>query len=480
MTLKEDALNYHRAKDGRAGKIGTEILTSCEGKEDLSLAYTPGVAFPCLEIAEDSEKIYEYTNKGNTVAVVSNGSAVLGLGNIGAGAGKPVMEGKALLFKHFADIDARDVLVDSKNPDDIISVVKLISLTYGGINLEDIKAPECFYVEEKLKEILDIPVFHDDQHGTAIVVGAGLLNALKISGKDIGDVRVVFSGAGAAGIACAKMVVALGVRKENLIMCDSGGVIYFGREIDDSKKEFAVDTSIRGLDEAIVGADVFIGVSKGGILTPEMLASMNKDPVVFAMANPNPEIDYDLAKKTREDIIMATGRSDYPNQVNNVLAFPGLFRGALDSRAKSINEEMKVAAVRALAGLVKDVSKDCIIPSPFDERVVVEVAMAVAGAAVKSGVALSDFDLLKYKKKLEEKFLAEEVSEVKVGEKYRHFKGGEYEIVSVAEDSGNLKKRVVYRALYDGRVWVRDLGEFCGFKEVDGERIKRFEKIVKI
>jgi deoxyuridine 5'-triphosphate nucleotidohydrolase len=404
--LKEAALEYHRG-NGRAGKIGTEILTSCEGKEDLTLAYSPGVAAPCLEIAEDSEKIYDYTNKGNTVAVVSNGSAVLGLGNIGAGAGKPVMEGKALLFKHFADVDARDVLVNSQNPDDIVEVVRLISPTYGGINLEDIKAPECFYVEEKLKEILDIPVFHDDQHGTAIVVGAGLLNTLKISGKRIEDVKVVFSGAGAAGIACAKMVVSLGVRRENVVMLDSKGVITIDRDVDSSKREFAVETSMRELKEVLVGADVFIGVSARDILSPEMLLSMADNPVVFAMANPNPEIDYNLAKETRSDVIMATGRSDFPNQVNNVLGFPGIFRGALDARAKCINEEMKVAAALALAGLVDVPTKDYIIPSPFDNRVVVEVAHSVAWAAVKSGVAKA-FDLDSYRKKLEMKFLVEE------------------------------------------------------------------------
>jgi len=475
-TLREDALEYHRGKD-KNGKIGTEILTSCEGQDDLTLAYSPGVAAPCLEIAEDADKIYDYTNKGNTVAVVSNGSAVLGLGNIGAGAGKPVMEGKALLFKHFADVDARDVLVNSQNPDDIVEVVRLISATYGGINLEDIKAPECFYVEEKLKEFLDIPVFHDDQHGTAIVVGAGLLNALKISGKRIGDIKVVFSGAGAAGIACAKMVVSLGVLKSNVVVCDSKGVIHSEREgLDSSKLEFAVDSEKRELKEVVDGADVFIGVSARDILSPEMLLSMNDDPVVFAMANPNPEIDYNLAKETRSDVVMATGRSDFPNQVNNVLGFPGIFRGALDVRAKCINEEMKIAAVKALAGLVDEPNKDCIIPSPFDDMVVVEVACGVALAAVNSGVA-GEFDLDEYRKNLELKFLKKEVEDVvcyvKVGEKYRHFKGGEYEVVSVALDSDDLSKKVVYQALYDDKVWSRSLEEFVGFR--DG--VKRFEKI---
>ena len=406
MSLKENALEYHRAA-GRncAGKIGTAILTSCETKEDLSLAYTPGVAVPCLEINKDLEKVYEYTNKGNSVAVVSNGSAVLGLGDIGALAGKPVMEGKSLLFKHFADVDATDILVDSNNPDDIVNVVKLISPTYGGINLEDIKAPECFYVEEELKKILSIPVFHDDQHGTAIVAGAGLLNALKVAGKRIEDVKVVFSGAGAAGIACAKMFVSLGVSKENIIICDSKGVVYVGRDADLSKKEFAVETDFRKLEEVIDGADVFIGVSKRDVLTSEMLLSMNPNPIVFAMANPNPEIDYNLAKSLRTDLIMATGRSDFPNQINNVLAFPGVFRGTLDSRAKMINEKMKVAASRALANLAGDVSQDKIIPSPFDKRVVVEVAVAVALAAVESGVSNKRIDFSEYRENLDRRLI---------------------------------------------------------------------------
>jgi len=421
MDINKEALEYHRAgKDGRAGKIGTEIFKSCTSKKDLSLAYSPGVAAPCLEISENPEKAYEYTNKGNNVAIISNGSAVLGLGNIGAIAGKPVMEGKALLFKHFSDIDAVDVLVNTKDVDKFIEVVKLISPTYGGINLEDIKAPECFYIENKLKEILDIPVFHDDQHGTAIVVGAGLLNALESVGKKIEDVKIVFSGAGAAGIACAKMLLELGVKKNNIIKCDSCGVIHLGRDVHESKKEFAIETKLRTLEEAVSGADVFIGVSKRDILSPKMLLSMNKNPIIFALSNPNPEIDYNLAKKTREDIIISTGRSDYPNQVNNVLAFPSIFRGALDVRAKKINEEMKVAAVFALAKLAKEkVGKDVIeiykehlefgrnyiLPKPFDKRVVVEVSLAVAMAAIESDVASKNFNLDEYRLKLEKRFL---------------------------------------------------------------------------
>ena len=421
MDINKEALEYHRArKDGRAGKIGTEIFKSSKSQKDLSLAYSPGVAAPCLEISKNPEKAYEYTNKGNSVAVISNGSAVLGLGNIGAIAGKPVMEGKALLFKHFSNIDAVDVLVDTQDADKFIEVVELISTTYGGINLEDIKAPECFYIEDKLKKILDIPVFHDDQHGTAIVVGAGLLNALEIVDKKIENVKIVFSGAGAAGIACAKMLLVLGAKKDNITKCDSKGIIHLDRDVHDSKKEFAIETKLRTLEEALNNTDVFIGVSKKDILSPKMLLSMNKNPIVFALSNPNPEIDYDLAKKTRNDIIISTGRSDYPNQVNNVLAFPSIFRAALDVRAKKINDKMKIAAVFALAKLAKekvdkDVMKiykedlkfgrDYILPKPFDKRVVVEVSLAVAQAAIESGVASKGFDLDKYRLKLEKRFL---------------------------------------------------------------------------
>jgi malate dehydrogenase (oxaloacetate-decarboxylating)(NADP+) len=417
MNLKEDALRYHRGKSFRFGKIGTEILTSVNGKEDLALAYTPGVAAPCLEIAVDKDKAYDYTAKGNRVAVVSNGTAVLGLGNIGALAGKPVMEGKALLFKYFGDVDAVDVLIDSEKVEEIVQTVELISPTYGGINLEDIKAPECFEIEEKLKKVLSIPVFHDDQHGTAIVVGAGLLNALKVALKNIGDVKVVFSGAGAAGIACSKMVLSLGVKKENIIICDSLGVISRGRGgLHKSKMEFACDVEGK-LEDVIVGADVFIGVSKAGVLTPEMLSSMNKNPIVFAMANPDPEISHDLAIATRSDVIMATGRSDFPNQVNNVLAFPGIFRGALDCRARDISEGMTVAAVYALADLVDFPTRNEFIVSPFDRGVVVEVAFGVAEVAVREGIAMNGFDLSGYLEKLEERFLM-----VDRGERYRHFK----------------------------------------------------------
>ncbi|HDL02363.1 MAG TPA: malate dehydrogenase [Candidatus Pacearchaeota archaeon] len=386
MDFKEESLEYHRGKNGRAGKIGVAVLTSVKSKADLSLAYTPGVAAPCLEIAKNKEKVYEYTSKGNSVVVVSNGTAVLGLGNIGAAASKPVMEGKALLFKHFADIDAVDIEIDSEDVDEIVRTIELISGTYGGINLEDFKAPECFEIEKRLKDKLSIPVFHDDQHGTAVVVGAGLLNALKIAGKKIGEVKVVLNGAGAAGIAIGKMLRGLGVMKKSLIMCDSKGVVYTGREADETKLEFAIDTNRRSLTDAMEGADVFVGVSTRDVLVPEMLLSMRENPIVFALANPDPEIDYDLVKKTRDDVIMATGRSDYPNQVNNSLGFPGIFRGALDVRASDINEEMKIAAVHALSGLVEEPTRERFIVDPFDKRIVKVVAEGVGDAAKKSGV----------------------------------------------------------------------------------------------
>ena len=409
--LKQKALDYHKANENsRAGKIGTAITKPCKNAEDLSLAYTPGVAFPCLEIAKDKELAYKYTNKGNSVAVISNGTAVLGLGNIGALAGKPVMEGKAVLFKKFSDINATDILINSGNIEEIVNVVKLISPTYGGINLEDIKAPECFEIEERLKKELDIPVFHDDQHGTAIVSSAGLINALEVTNKKINKIKVVFLGAGAAGIACAKLFLELGVKKENLILCDSKGVIYQGRKnLNKQKEEFAIETNLRTLEEAIKSADVFVGVSAKDALSSEMLKSMNENPIVFAMANPEPEINPEIAHSVRDDIIVATGRSDYPNQINNVLAFPFIFRGALDVRAREINNEMKIAAATALADIAKKngLKKDYIIPSPFDKNVVVEVSLAVAKAGIETGVARKKIDLKKYREELERKFLIE-------------------------------------------------------------------------
>ncbi len=404
IDMIEEALRYH--SEPTPGKISVNPTKSCRTAGDLSLAYTPGVAHPVLEIEKDPENAYLYTSKGNLVAVISNGTAILGLGDRGALSGKPVMEGKGVLFKRFADIDVFDIEIDSKDPKKIIEVVKLIEPTFGGINLEDIKGPECFEIEEELKKICNIPVFHDDQHGTAIISAAGLLNALEITGKKIDTVRVVFNGAGAAGIACAKLFVKLGVGLENILMCDTKGVIYRGRGdgMNRYKAEFSAETKARTLDDAMVGADVFVGVSSKDCITPKMLLSMNKNPIVFAMANPDPEITYELAVLTRKDIIMATGRSDYPNQINNVLGFPFIFRGALDVRARQITEGMKIAAARALADLAKievpDIVKkaynnknfsfghDYIVPKPFDPRVIEWESVAVAKAACEEGVAL--------------------------------------------------------------------------------------------
>ncbi|MCW8985469.1 MAG: phosphate acyltransferase, partial [Thermoanaerobaculales bacterium] len=400
---KEEALAYHTGK--RHGKTEVVATKPCITQRDLSLAYTPGVAEPCLAIAKDPDLVYEYTNKGNLVAVVSNGTAVLGLGDIGPMAGKPVMEGKGVLFKRFADIDVFDIEIDSKDPEEIIRFCELLSPTLGGINLEDIGAPDCFEIEERLKKSCDIPVFHDDQHGTAIISGAALVNALEVAEKKIGDVKVVFSGAGAAGIACAAFYISLGVKQENLLMVDSKGVIYKGRTegMNPYKERFAVDTEARTLADAMIGADVFAGVSVKGLLTPEMVKTMASDPIIFAMANPDPEILPEDAIAVRPDVIMATGRSDYPNQVNNVLGFPFIFRGALDVASTNINEEMKLAAARALANLAKEdvpdsvvrayggkpikFGRDYLIPKPFDYRVLLWEAPAVAEAAIETGVA---------------------------------------------------------------------------------------------
>ncbi|KPL10788.1 malic enzyme, partial [candidate division TA06 bacterium SM1_40] len=417
MIRKEDALNYH--SEGRRGKIEVRATKPCLTQRDLSLAYTPGVAEPCREIVRDAQEAFTYTAKGNLVAVVSNGTAVLGLGNIGALAGKPVMEGKGVLFKRFADIDVFDLEVDTEDSDELIRVVRLLEPTFGGINLEDIKAPECFYIEETLKREMAIPVFHDDQHGTAIISGAALLNALELVGKRMEDVKVVYNGAGAAGIACAALYITLGVKPENMIMCDSLGVIYKGREkgMNPYKERFAVDTDLRTLEDAMKGSDVFVGVSVADVVSKKMVRSMADRPIVFAMANPDPEITYPDAKAARDDIIMATGRSDYPNQVNNVLGFPFIFRGALDVRATAINEAMKVAACHALAALAKEgvpesVSKaygvegfefgpDYIIPKPLDPRVLLWEAPAVAKAAIDSGVAGNELDMDVYREQLE-------------------------------------------------------------------------------
>jgi malate dehydrogenase (oxaloacetate-decarboxylating)(NADP+) len=413
----EDALEFHSTYP--AGKLSISPTKPCRTQRDLSLAYTPGVAVPCLEIERDPSLVYKYTAKGNLVAVVSNGTAVLGLGNIGAAAGKPVMEGKAVLFKRFADIDVFDIELNTENPREIVRTCQLLEPTFGGINLEDIKAPECFYIEEELRRTMRIPVFHDDQHGTAIISGAALLNALDLVGKRIEAVKVVFNGAGASGIACAKHYEKLGVRRENIFMCDTKGVIHTGRKegMNPYKERFAQDTDARTLADALEDADVFFGLSCGNCVTPEMLRGMARDPVIFALANPDPEIGYELALATRPDAIVATGRSDYPNQVNNVLGFPFIFRGALDVRATTVNDHMELAATRALAALAKEdvpdsvcraygvermeFGREYIIPKPFDPRVLIWEASAVAQAAMDSGVALAPVDIAEYREQLE-------------------------------------------------------------------------------
>ncbi len=403
MTHAERALEYHRK--GRKGKIEVTSPKPFRTQQHLSLAYTPGVAEPCLRIADNPEDAYEYTARGNLVGVVTNGTAVLGLGNIGALAGKPVMEGKAVLFKMFADIDAIDLEVKTADPFEFIDVVKNLEPTFGGINLEDIKSPDCFVIEDHLRKEMKIPVFHDDQHGTAIISAAALLNALELAGKEIGTVRIVINGAGAAAIACGRLYRSLGADPDRMILCDRKGVVYKGRPLGMNiyKEEFAVGTQARSLADAMRGADVFIGLSGPGTLTKEMVQSMASNPIVFAMANPDPEISYPEARSARKDIIMATGRSDYPNQVNNVLGFPFVFRGALDVRATVVNEEMKAAAAHALADLAKEpvpaavkkayggkklsFGREYIIPKPFDTRALLRVAPAVAKAAMKSNVA---------------------------------------------------------------------------------------------
>ncbi|MDW7679012.1 MAG: NADP-dependent malic enzyme [bacterium] len=417
MDFKLEALEYHSR--GRKGKVEVNPTKPCATQRDLSMAYTPGVAEPCLLIEKDPEQAYNYTAKGNLVAVVSNGTAVLGLGNIGALAGKPVMEGKGVLFKRFADIDVFDIELNTEDPDEVIKAVQLMEPTFGGVNLEDIKAPECFYIEETLKKTTNIPIFHDDQHGTAIISGAALVNAVELVNKKINEIVVVINGAGAAGIACANLYVLLGVKRENIIMCDSKGVIYKGRTqgMNPYKEKYAVETKMRTLEDAMKGADLFCGVSIKDCVTQDMVRSMAKDPVIFAMANPDPEITYDAAVAARPDLIMATGRSDYPNQVNNVLGFPFIFRGALDVRAIAINDEMKIAASHALANLTKEdvpdsvckaygverlvFGKEYIIPKPFDPRVLLWEAPAVAKAAMDTGVAKTQIDLEKYKEQLE-------------------------------------------------------------------------------
>ncbi len=418
MTVRrEDALGYHAAPP--AGKLSVAPTKPCRTQRDLSLAYSPGVAVPCKEIERDPGLAYKYTAKGNLVGVVSNGTAVLGLGNIGAQAGKPVMEGKAVLFKRFADIDVFDIELATEDPREVIRACQMLEPTFGGINLEDIKAPECFEIEQELKRTMRIPVFHDDQHGTAIISGAALLNALELVGKRIGEVKLVVNGAGASAISCAEHYIRLGLSPGNIIMCDTKGVLYAGREegMNPYKQRWARDTGFRTLAQAMRGADVFVGLSVGGCVTPEMLRSMADKPVVLAMANPDPEIAYDLALETREDVIMCTGRSDFPNQVNNVLGFPFIFRGALDVRATAINDEMKLAATHALAALAKEdvpdsvraaygvermeFGREYIIPKPFDPRVLIWESSAVARAAMETGVAQQPVDLEQYEEELE-------------------------------------------------------------------------------
>jgi len=435
----DDALEYHRLA-GRPGKLAIVPTKPMSTQHDLGLAYTPGVAVPVLEIARDPALAYDYTAKGNLVAVVSNGTAILGLGDRGALAGKPVMEGKAVLFKKFADVDVFDIELDSHDPEVVIQTVKAIAPTFGGINLEDIKAPECFHIEETLRAALDIPVFHDDQHGTAIISGAALLNALELVGKRLDEVRVCISGAGAAAISCAELMVRLGVRRERILLVDSRGVIYRGRaeSMNKYKERFAADTDAQTLADAVRGADVFYGLSAADVLKPEMLLTMAERPLVFAMANPDPEIRYELARATRPDAIIATGRSDYPNQINNVLGFPFIFRGALDVRARTINEEMKVAAAHALAALAREdvpdsvlraygleslrFGPDYIVPKPLDPRLIQWVPTAVARAAIATGVARRPLDLDAYREQL--------AFRLGKGEQVRHY------LTSCAQRSG--------------------------------------------
>ncbi len=439
MFRKQDALDYHSG--GRRGKIEIRPTKPTRTQHDLSLAYSPGVAVPCLEIKANPEDVFTYTTKGNMVGVVTNGTAVLGLGNIGPLAAKPVMEGKAVLFKRFADIDVFDIELNTRDPDNLIRVVKALEPTFGGINLEDIKAPDCFHIEETLKKELDIPVFHDDQHGTAIISGAALLNWLEITEKDISKLKVVINGAGAAGIACGDLIESLGVRHENIIMCDSKGIIYKdrGEGMNPYKERYAVETRLRTLGEAMKGSDVFLGVSVKDAVSKDMVASMAKKPLVMAMANPDPEISWEDAMSVRDDVIMATGRSDYPNQVNNVLGFPFIFRGALDVRARAINMEMKIAATRALADLAKEDVPDSVmkaygvesmkfgpnylIPTPFDPRVLTWEAPAVARAAIQTGVARIEIDIDAYAGQLETRLgRGREVMRTVIGKAKQHKK----------------------------------------------------------
>ncbi|RPI75177.1 MAG: phosphate acetyltransferase [Ignavibacteriales bacterium] len=486
----EEALEYHSM--GRKGKIEVVPTKPCLTSRDLSLAYTPGVAEPCREIEKDEENVYKYTAKGNLVAVVSNGTAVLGLGDIGPSASKPVMEGKGILFKRFADIDVFDIELKSKDPKEVIKVVQLLEPTFGGINLEDIKAPECFEIEETLKATMNIPVFHDDQHGTAIISCAALLNAVEVAGKKLSEVKIVVNGAGASAISCSKLYVAAGAKKENILMFDSKGCLTKERtDLNKYKMEFVSDTKIKTLAEGMVGADVFVGLSKGGVVSKEMVKSMAPDPIVFAMANPDPEITYDDAMSVRTDLIMATGRSDYPNQVNNVLGFPFIFRGALDVRATAINEEMKMAAVKALATLAREkvpeivlnayggkdfaFGRDYIIPKPFDPRVLWYVAPAVARAAIETGVAklkIPDWDA--YKEELKERLgLSKEVIRVMIHKAQKNPKrvvfpeGEEEKIVRAAHVIRN--ENIAYPVLLGNESNIKKMIKSLGYDQSEFE-----------
>ncbi len=490
---REDALEYHRR--ARKGKIEVVPSKPCRTQWDLSLAYTPGVAEPCLEIEKAPSLSFDYTARGNLVAVVSNGTAVLGLGNIGALAGKPVMEGKGVLFKRFADIDVFDLEVKSENPEDLIKLCQLLEPTFGGINLEDIKAPECFYIEETLRKTMTIPVFHDDQHGTAIISGAALLNALELVGKKIEQAKFVFNGAGAAGIACAEHYMRMGARRENIVLCDRLGVVYEGRSdaMNEMKRRFVAKTEARTLADAMKGADVFIGLSSGRCVTPEMVKAMAERPIVFAMANPVPEISYPEARKAQPDAIVATGRSDFPNQVNNVLGFPFIFRGALDVRARTINHEMELAATTALASLAKEDVPDAvlraygvdtmqfgpeyIIPKPFDPRVFIWESAAVAEAAMKSGVAQVEINLEEYREQLSRRL--SRTHEVMQGIRQRAkssprrivFSEGEREkIIRAAYQL--IEEKIAHPVLIGREQVIRDKLFRLGFRKLDAEIIE--------
>jgi malate dehydrogenase (oxaloacetate-decarboxylating)(NADP+) len=507
---RQQSLDYH--SEGRPGKIEVIPTKPYRTQRDLSMAYTPGVADPCREIEKDPERAYAYTAKGNLVAVISNGTAVLGLGDIGALAGKPVMEGKGLLFKVFGDIDVFDIEVDCNDTEKLIGIIKAISPTFGGINLEDIKAPECFEIEERLKKELDIPVFHDDQHGTAIISGAALLNALEINGKDISKLKMVVNGAGASAVSCSRFYISLGIRPENIIMLDSRGVLHKDRQdLNRIKKEFVASTSARSLADALEGADVFLGLSVGNVVTGEMVKSMADNPIVFAMANPEPEISWEEAVAAREDVIMATGRSDYPNQVNNVLGFPFIFRGALDVRASTINEEMKIAACHALASLAKELvpddvnraygqenltfGREYLIPKPLDHRLISTVSLAVARAAVDSGVArapISDWDA--YKLQLgsrlghENRLLNALSDKARENPKRLVFaEANNLKILKAAEVvfcEGIAKpillgkKELIGRLISDNNLRVRDIPVIDPLSDEEQERRERFAKLL--